>query len=103
MFRYPPFYHLVNVFLKHRHDGVVETAATELGSRLRQWFGTRVLGPDKPVIARVKTMHIRKIVIKLEAGIDLKKVRDYLKLAQSQMLKDSRYGALQIYYDVDPF
>jgi len=60
------------------------------------------LGPDKPAVARVKTMNIRKIVIKLENGIDQQKVREYLKFAQQQMGKDPRYGALQIYYDVDP-
>lgn len=101
-FRYPPFYHLIYVYLKHRHDDMVNTASIELGSRLREWFGNRVLGPDKPAIARVKMLNIRKIVIKLENGIDQKKVREYLKYAQLQMLKDSRYGALQIYYDVDP-
>jgi primosomal protein N' (replication factor Y) (superfamily II helicase) len=47
-------------------------------------------------------MNIRKIVIKLENGIDQKKVREYLKYAQQMMAKDPRYGALQIYYDVDP-
>jgi primosomal protein len=61
-----------------------------------------VLGPDKPAVARVKTMNIRKIVIKLENGIDQQKVREYLKFAQQQMGKEPRYGALQIYYDVDP-
>ena len=60
------------------------------------------MGPDKPAVARVKEMNIRKIVIKLENGIDQQKVREYLKFAQQQMGKDPRYGALQIYYDVDP-
>ena len=47
-FHYPPYYHLVYVYLKHRYDDVVNTASIELGSRLRQWFSGRVLGPDKP-------------------------------------------------------
>lgn len=102
VFHYPPFYHLVNVYLKHKHDKVCEQAGVELGQALRKWFGSRVLGPDKPAVARVKTMNIRKIVIKLENGIDQRKVREYLKFAQQQMAKDPRYGALQIYYDVDP-
>ena len=102
LFRYPPFYHIIDVYLKHRHDKVVNMAAMELGSCLRQWFGERVLGPDKPSIARIKTLHIRKIVLKLENGIDQKRVREYLRLVQTQMAKDPRYGALQIYYDVDP-
>lgn len=101
-FHYPPFFHLINVYVKHKYDKVCEQASYELSKTLRSWFGERVLGPDKPAVARVKTMNIRKIVIKLENGIDQQKVREYLKFAQQQMGKDPRYGALQIYYDVDP-
>lgn len=102
LFHYPPFYRLVYVYLKHRQDDVVNTAAIELGSRLRQWFGTRVLGPDKPAVAKVKTLNIRKIVLKLEVGLDMKTVRQYIRTGQQQLLADKRYAALQVYNDVDP-
>lgn len=102
MFSYPPFHRLVYVFLRHRHDEVVESAGIEMGSRLRQGLGDRILGPDKPSIARVKNLHIRKIVIKLEDGIEQKAVRHYLRTVQQQLLQDKRYAALQVYYDVDP-
>ena len=101
-FHYPPYYRLIYVFLRHRQEGTVDTAAIEMGSRLRQWFGGRVLGPDKPSVAKVKSQNIRKLVLKLELGIDMKRVREYLLLAQSQMLADKRYSSLQVYYDVDP-
>ena len=101
-FHYPPYYHLVYVFLRHRQESTVNTAAIEMGSRLRQWFGGRVLGPDKPSIAKVKSQNIRKLVLKFENGIDMQKVREYLLLAQSQMLADKRYSSLQVNYDVDP-
>ena len=101
-FHYPPFYHLIYIYLKHRQNETVNGAAIEMGNRLRQWFGERVLGPDKPSIAKVKQMNIRKIVLKLENGIDLKRVREYLLMAQRQMLQDTRYNSLQVYYDVDP-
>lgn len=102
-FHYPPFYHLVYVYLKHRDENIVNTAGVELGSRLRDIFGARVLGPDKPAVARVKTLSIRKIVLKLENGIDYPRVRQYLRGALDAMMKDKRYGALQVYYDVDPW
>ena len=101
-FRYPPYHHLIYVFLKHRQETIVHTAAIELASRLRQWFGGRVLGPDKPAVAKVKQQNIRKLVLKLELGIDKQRVREYLLMAQSQMLADKGYSSLQIYYDVDP-
>ncbi len=101
-FHYPPYYRLVDVYLKHRNDALVETAAQELGFRLRQWFGARVLGPDKPGVSRVKSLSIRKLVLKLENGLNLADVRKYLALAQQQMLQGKRYTSLQVYYDVDP-
>ncbi len=101
-FHYPPYYRLVYVYLRHRQDGVVQMAATELGNQLHQWFGGRVLGPDKPSVAKVKQQNIRKLVLKLENGLDMKKVRKYLLLAQSQILADKRYSSLTVYYDVDP-
>ena len=101
-FHYPPYYRLVYVYLKHRHDSLVESASIELGSRLRQWFGARVLGPDKPAVAKVKSLSIRKLVLKLELGLNMSDVRKYLALAQQQMLQDKHYASLQIYSDVDP-
>ena len=101
-FRYPPFFRLIYVYLKHRNDQLVETAAQEMGARLRYWFTNRVLGPDKPAVARVKTLSIRKLVLKIEPQLNLADVRRYLLQAQQQMLQDKRYSSLQIYYDVDP-
>ena len=101
-FHYPPFYRLVAVYLKHKQENVCQQASLELAATLRGWFGDRVLGPDKPAVARVKMMSIRKIVLKLEKNIDYKRVNEYLRYAQVQMGKDPRYGALQIYFDVDP-
>ena len=101
-FHYPPFYRLVYVYLKHRDDNVVASAAATLAFKLRIWFGERVLGPDKPSVAKVKSLNIRKIMIKLENGIDIQKVRQYLRKAHSDILKDKRFNSLVIYYDVDP-
>ena len=101
-FRYPPYSRLVYVFLKHKSDATVDTAGLEMGSRLRQLFGARVLGPDKPAVARIKTLSIRKLVLKLEPGLDLNRARECLRRVRDQLLQDKRYASLQVYYDVDP-
>ncbi|MBF1488053.1 MAG: primosomal protein N' [Prevotella pallens] len=101
-FHYPPFFHLIYIYIKHRNNDIVESASMELGSRIREIFGNRVLGPDKPTVARVKTLHIRKIMLKLENGIDYKLAKQYLRSIQDTMMKEKRYGALIIYFDVDP-
>lgn len=102
VFRYPPFCHLIYVYLKHRDDAAVSAAAVSMGEMLRGWFGDRVLGPDKPSVAKVKAMNIRKIVLKLETGINLAKVRLYLRKAREAMMQSKQHKAVQIYFDVDP-
>ena len=102
MFRYPPFYHLVYVYLRHRNEQLVDSAAIEMASRLRQAFADRVLGPDKPAVARVKTESIRKIVIKLEQGINLPLARQCMAEARTRLLQDKRYAAMTVFFDVDP-
>ena len=102
MFRYPPYWHLVYVYLRHRTEQLVESAAIELASRLRQVFADRVLGPDKPSVARVKTESIRKIVLKLELGIDLQLARRCMYEARVALMQDKRYATMTIYFDVDP-
>lgn len=101
-FHYPPFYHLVYLYMKHSNDKTVDTAAIEVSSWLRQWFGDRVKGPVKPEVGKVKTLNIRMVVLKLENGIDMAKVRLYLKRAREAILADKRYSTLTVYYDVDP-
>ena len=101
-FHYPPFYHLIYVYMKHSNDKTVEMAAVEVSSWLRQWFGDRVKGPVKPDVGKIKTLNIRMVVLKLENGIDMAKVRQYLKRAREAILADKRYSTLTIYFDVDP-
>ena len=102
LFRYPPFFHIINVYLKHKDEPTVTAAAEALGALLRQWFGDRVLGPDKPAVARVKAMCIRKMVVKLENGLDRAKVRLYLGKGKDIVLQDNRYKSVGVYFDVDP-
>lgn len=102
LFHYPPFSHIIYICLKYKQESTVEMAAQELGGKLRQLFGDRVLGPDKPAIARVKTMFIRKIVLKLELGIDLHKTHAVLYQARDGIMHQPCYKSVQICFDVDP-
>lgn len=102
LFRYPPFTNIIYVYLRHAKEPLVESAAYAMNGRLRYLFGSRVLGPDRPPVARVKQLNIRKIVLKLERGIDLVRVRQYLRQVRNEIMQDKRYASLQVYYDVDP-
>jgi len=102
MFRYPPFSHVVYIYLKHRDERVIDTAAMQLAASLRYLFGERILGPDKPPVQRVKTLFIRKIVLKMELGQDMKKMRECLLQTREALLQDSRFRTVQVFFDADP-
>ena len=102
LFRYPPYYRLIHVYLKHRKEDVLDMAAKEMHRILFGGMGNRVLGPDKPPVARVQTWFIRKMLLKIEPQASMAKVREYLMAVQAQLLQDERFRSVQLYYDVDP-
>ena len=102
MFRYPPYYRLVYVYLKHRDEALLDVMAHAMAERLRAVFADRVLGPDKPPVARVQTLFIRKIVVKIETTASLSRVRQWLVEVQREVQSDERFRSLLVYYDVDP-
>lgn len=102
LFKYPPFYRLIYVYLKHRKEGVLEQAADLMAGYLRNGLGDRVLGPDRPPVSRIQTLFIRKIVVKIEQQASMSKVREYLQQVQRAIIEDERFRSLLVYYDVDP-
>ncbi|MBO5079721.1 MAG: primosomal protein N' [Bacteroidaceae bacterium] len=102
MFRYPPYYRLIYVYLKHRKESVLDMAADAMVTMLRSGLGDRVLGPDKPSVARIQTLYIKKMIVKVEQNASMTKVRDYLMAVQRSIVEDERFRSLIVYYDVDP-
>ena len=102
LFKYPPFYRLIYVYLKHRKEDILDQAADLMAAHLRQGMGERILGPDKPPVARIQSLFIRKIVIKIEQEASMSKVRRYLTQVQRTLIEDERFRSLMVYYDVDP-
>ena len=102
MFHYPPYYRLIYVYLKHKDESLLDGMARMMGEKLRAVFGNRVLGPDKPLIGRIQTLFIKKIVIKIESNISTHQVRDLLLQIQKEVLSDNHCKSLIVYYDVDP-
>jgi len=87
---------------RHRDAARVEMLAADMARLLRQSFGDRVLGPDRPPVSKVQSLHIRKIMVKLEKRSSVSKVRDILVAVQSQIMAQPSASGLQICYDVDP-
>ena len=102
LFRYPPYYRLINIYLRHHDAARVELLANDMASMLRHTFGDRLLGPDRPPVSRVHSMYIRKMMLKIEKNASVAKVRTLLFDIQSRLMQQPSANGLQVYYDVDP-
>ncbi len=102
LFKYPPFYHLIYVYLKHRDERHVELLSTAMAIALRREFGDRVYGPDKPPVGRVQMLFIRKIVLKIELNASLADARSRLRRIRQELMNEKEFKSSIVYYDVDP-
>ncbi|MBR3883576.1 MAG: primosomal protein N' [Bacteroidaceae bacterium] len=102
MFHYPPFYRLIYVYMKHRDIHVLEEFSEKMGRRMRDIFDYRILGPDLPPVGRVQQLYIRKIVLKVENNLSQYKINEALLALQHELLSNTRYKSVTMYYDIDP-
>lgn len=102
LYNYPPFTRIINIYLKHREQGRLHVLAGAYGRRLRELFGNRVFGPEEPHVARIKQMHIMRIMIKIETEASMKKVKHILRETYIEMDAARALNGAQVYYDVDP-
>ncbi len=102
MFSYPPYTRLIYIYLKHRDETVLHEMSVRYTTLLREVFGARVLGPDNPPVARIQSLYIRKVVLKMELAASMSKVKEILRRVYENMLVDDRFKTVQLYYDVDP-
>lgn len=99
---YPPFSKLIMVYVKNKDALIVDAAAQLLACALRDVFGARVLGPEKPFVSRVATYYLQQIMIKIETGASLSKVKAILRSIYESLARDPRIKSSILYYDVDP-
>ncbi|MBP5306567.1 MAG: primosomal protein N' [Paludibacteraceae bacterium] len=101
-FKYPPFYRLIRIQLKHRQESIALSASQTMAQRLRAVFGDRILGPDNPPVGRIQTLYIKQILVKIEASASSKRAKQLLGNITDVMLSHDAFKGLQITLDVDP-
>ncbi len=102
-FRYPPFYRLIYIVLKHKNRSVVDRAAQALGQKLTSIFGSRVLGPQEPPVGRVQNLYLNRLVLKIEKGASAERAKMLLQKQVFSVLSEPRWRYVTIQVDIDPF
>ncbi len=101
-YAYPPFTKIINVYVRNKDAAVCDAAAVMLAVELRNVFGGRVLGPERPFVSRVNTWYIQQIMLKVESGASMKKVKALLRRIYESLAPVAQIKSSQIHYDVDP-
>ncbi len=102
-FLYPPYVRLIKLIVKHTEQAIVEQAAETLANSLKKHYGKWVLGPQAPVIPKLKNQYLSDIWLKIK--------KDAYTLSQAKAMILQEIGAvwvhkafkkIKIVVDVDP-
>ena len=101
LFRYPPFYRLIRVELRHKAEREARLAANCLAGWLREELGKRVCGPAVPEVSRIRGQHRIHILIKVETGLSLSKLKCFIRETIAKLAAHSDYKGVKVHVDVD--
>ncbi len=102
-FRYPPFHRLIQVRLLHRDYRLLNDAAHVLGTQLKSVFGKNVLGPEYPLVSRVKNRYIKQLMLKTARNESVNEAKKKLQHELDDFASLKEYKKVWIRVDVDPY
>lgn len=103
-FDYPPFYRLIRLDVRHKLQDVAHKGGERLAWLLKQQLEHRVLGPEQPLIARVRNQYIQRILLKIERnGISIAKVKELVRQTITHFSTETPYKSVRVQVDVDPY
>ncbi|MDR1221636.1 MAG: primosomal protein N' [Tannerella sp.] len=101
-FHYPPYTRLIMIILRSRNEEALDRTATEYSAKLKAFFGDRASDPVYPPVARVRTLFIRKIMLKTDFSAPVHETRRILERVRSEMQENPLFRQIILHYDVDP-
>ncbi|NCD42537.1 MAG: primosomal protein N', partial [Bacteroidia bacterium] len=102
-YNYPPFYRLIHISLRHKDPQILNHAAALVASTLRTSLGKRVLGPEYPMVTRIRNLYIKQIIVKIERGPEFTGLRHTLQGHINAFEGLQEYKSVKIAIDVDPY
>jgi primosomal protein N' (replication factor Y) len=102
-FNYPPFSRLIFISLRHKDADVLNAASQQFANTLRSRLGARVLGPEQPLVSRIRNYYIRQIIVKSDKHTAIHKVKALLKSEITTFYAEKVFKGVIINLDVDPY
>lgn len=101
-FNYPPFSRLVEITLIHKDINIVNASAKYLADALKKYLGKRVLGPEFPIVSRIRNSYHKNILIKIEKDISVAEVKKGIVELLIKFKSLVEFKIVRIQIDVDP-
>ena len=101
-FKYPPFSRLIFVKFRHTDHKVLDSVTEKFSSFLRKSFKDRVLGPEYPLVSKVKNYYIKSIMLKIEADKSFSEAKSIISFLLKHMKSNKMLGGCVVHLDVDP-
>lgn len=101
-FNYPPFYRLILLRLKHKDPQVLNEASRHFAEQLRRKFKNAVLGPEYPIVSRIKQLYIKQILIKIGRDAPLQAWKSEISKCIDRFYVQPIHKSVRIIPDVDP-
>ncbi len=101
-YRFPPFFRLLVITLRHTEARLTQSAADALQVQLGHIFGNRCSAVITPAIAKVQRYYLRQIRLRIESTANQSKAKQLLAAEIRSLQKDTTLRRVQILVDVDP-
>ena len=103
VFRYPPYYRLIEVVVRDKQQAVVNEAAEWFANRLKAVFGNRVMGPEYPLVSRVRGLYIKTIVVRFERSEPIPDAKHIMLQMADELHNQHQWRKVLVHFDVDPY
>ena len=101
-YHYPPFSRLIRILLAHPDRHQVQEAARQVGAHLTRIFGASLLGPEEPVVARLKNRYLLQFLLKVTREGAPTRTKEALKSALEDVSSLPVMKGVRVILDVDP-
>lgn len=104
-YKYPPFYRLIRITLKHRDKSTIQVASHALAHRIKEQFNKNlVLGPHEPMISKIRNLYLMEIILKIpRENVDLGRLKQMLINTVNIMKQEKEKRQVFVVFDVDPY
>jgi primosomal protein N' (replication factor Y) len=101
-FNYPPYYRLIEMKVIHKDVNMVNVASKFIADNLKQHFGKRVLGPEFPLVSRIRNLYNKTILLKMEREGSVVQAKKIINDILIQFKSTPDFKSVRIQMDVDP-